>query len=538
MSSKGKPVGPPAPGKGTSLKGEAPRTPPEGKGETKGKYCKGKEGAASNRTWGKAAHCAYLKDNNGETLSRFKALACYRAEDVLDPDCIDWTRIEDVGVILGSLEIEEGLTGIVVAQVDGRLVGFRDVCKGRSPEPIKEYFAAVLGRVLRQDARREEKATIRLAEYRITHPFANGAEYETIRSSLRSCIGRKTGLQGLDDSGDTPDVDPWAWLRKNLGFTDFGHSLVRVLNCFFTLHKSRYDHDPTTLAAEGAGGGTLLRPLRGELTAFTGVMEVIRGLATLKDRMTLTDEIAINSAMGLTADDPNYVRRTHDNPFYNAAGGARAELLWALGKLTAYDALINNWDRLSVSLVWDNKGNFTNVVVEEDTLDLVGIDQCVYPIDPGPGLDTYQERLGALVEYAYTLEASAFQCADLEALDSDQTAEVLVQIIVEEESARERREQAQIMGKVPQRSGPSWQEPAVRGTAMEGRHAWLQDLGKKFFIATGSSQSRHSSPATSSAASPTASARSPWERTPRGRRPCAGSAGSWPRLSTRRPAGI
>jgi hypothetical protein len=218
--------------------------------------------------------------------------------------------------------------------------------------------------------------------------------------------------------------------------------------------------------------------VRGELTAFTGVIEVVRGLATMKDGMTLTDEIAINSAMGLTADDPSYVRRTHDNPLYNAAEDARAELLWALGKLTAYDALINNWDRLSVSLVWDNKGNFTNIVVEQDTLDLVGIDQCVYPIDPGRGLDTYRERLGAVVEYAYTLEASAFQCADLEALDSDQTAEGLARSIVEEESARERREQAQIMGKAQQ-------EPAVRGAAMKGKHAWLQDLGKKFFIATG-----------------------------------------------------
>jgi len=212
---------------------------------------------------------------------------------------------------------------------------------------------------------------------------------------------------------------------------------------------------------------------------------VVRGLATMKDRMTLADEVAVNSAMGLTAEDPSCVRRTHDNPLYSATESVRAELLWALGKLTAFDALINNWDRLGVSLLWDNKGNFTNVVVEQDTLDLVGIDQCVRPIDPGPGLDTYRKRLGALVEYTYALEANAFECADLEALDSDETSEGLARIIVEELAARERREQAQIMGKVPQHDGLGHHDPAVRGTAMGGKHAWLQDLGKKFFVATG-----------------------------------------------------
>jgi len=62
-------------------------------------------------------------------------------------------------------------------------------------------------------------------------------------------------------------------------------------------------------------------------------------------------------------------------------------LLMGLGQLCALDLLLNNMDRIPLPC-WGNVGNLTNAIVTPDG-ELVGIDQQVNHIEPGPGLDAY-----------------------------------------------------------------------------------------------------------------------------------------------------
>jgi len=70
--------------------------------------------------------------------------------------------------------------------------------------------------------------------------------------------------------------------------------------------------------------------------------------------------------------------------------------LWhALGRLAAFDILINNFDRLP--LVWSNDGNLGNVMLGSRGGAVVGIDQAVHPINHVEGLENYKERVRKLV---------------------------------------------------------------------------------------------------------------------------------------------
>jgi len=62
-----------------------------------------------------------------------------------------------------------------------------------------------------------------------------------------------------------------------------------------------------------------------------------------------------------------------------------------LGRLMAFDMLINNFDR--VPLVWTNDGNLSNVMLGSSLGSVVGIDQAVAPITNEQGLLTYLRRI-------------------------------------------------------------------------------------------------------------------------------------------------
>jgi len=79
----------------------------------------------------------------------------------------------------------------------------------------------------------------------------------------------------------------------------------------------------------------------------------------------------------------------------------------SMGRLCALDVLINNMDRLPVP-VWDNDGNLGNVMIAaSDNSNVMGIDQQVNMIIPGPGRDRYLEKVRRLVRAAKAADACA-----------------------------------------------------------------------------------------------------------------------------------
>jgi len=82
------------------------------------------------------------------------------------------------------------------------------------------------------------------------------------------------------------------------------------------------------------------------------------------------------------------------------SGNSRPELdiknVWyELGKLSAFDLLINNYDRLP--LAWNNEGNLGNIILGASAAPVVGIDQAVHPIHHAEGLRRYTERVQSVV---------------------------------------------------------------------------------------------------------------------------------------------
>jgi hypothetical protein len=71
---------------------------------------------------------------------------------------------------------------------------------------------------------------------------------------------------------------------------------------------------------------------------------------------------------------------------------ASNDALWQqLGRLMAFDMLINNFDRLP--LAWSNDGNLGNVMIHRNGDALIGIDQAINPILNAQGLERYLQRL-------------------------------------------------------------------------------------------------------------------------------------------------
>lgn len=95
-------------------------------------------------------------------------------------------------------------------------------------------------------------------------------------------------------------------------------------------------------------------------------------------------------------------------PAHEQLSAARGESpLWTqLGRLMAFDMLINNFDRLP--LVWSNEGNFGNVMLGSRLGPVIGIDQSVNLINHPAGLTAYLQRVRKAHEGARDGQASTF----------------------------------------------------------------------------------------------------------------------------------
>lgn len=77
-----------------------------------------------------------------------------------------------------------------------------------------------------------------------------------------------------------------------------------------------------------------------------------------------------------------------------------------IGRLMAFDTLINNFDRLP--LVWSNDGNLGNIMLGSSQGAVVGIDQMVAPIKNQVGLSAYLDRVRNVVAEAKDARGHGF----------------------------------------------------------------------------------------------------------------------------------
>ena len=87
-----------------------------------------------------------------------------------------------------------------------------------------------------------------------------------------------------------------------------------------------------------------------------------------------------------------------------------------LGRLMAFDMLINNFNRLP--LAWSNDGNLGNVMLSSRLGPVVGIDQCVNPIRHTAGLSIYMQRVRRTIEEARDGPVRAFTAVKIAILPS------------------------------------------------------------------------------------------------------------------------
>eukprot|EP00931_Biecheleriopsis_adriatica_P004616 TRINITY_DN106259_c0_g1_i1.p1 TRINITY_DN106259_c0_g1~~TRINITY_DN106259_c0_g1_i1.p1 ORF type:complete len:411 (-),score=50.45 TRINITY_DN106259_c0_g1_i1:151-1383(-) len=81
---------------------------------------------------------------------------------------------------------------------------------------------------------------------------------------------------------------------------------------------------------------------------------------------------------------------------HDALNPPAARLLEDLGRMCAYDVLINNMDRMPLP-VWSCAGNHKNIMVRIPDFRIVGVDQAVRIITHEPGLRNYMARVRAFV---------------------------------------------------------------------------------------------------------------------------------------------
>jgi len=87
----------------------------------------------------------------------------------------------------------------------------------------------------------------------------------------------------------------------------------------------------------------------------------------------------------------------------DALHDAGKKLLIEVGRILAFDVLINNWDRLP--LIWDNVGNTENILFTDSNL-VYGIDQSVQSINPKlheENFKKYIAKVSTLLNHALAL---------------------------------------------------------------------------------------------------------------------------------------
>lgn len=356
-----------------------------------------------------------------EVADRFKAAPCWTLESLMQKlldgtdSETDSAQIDACHTVRGSLEVEEANTGILLVSLGHKLLALRAMVHKRGACPVREVFALELGRALelcQGSGRSDDVPTAVIADYRVMSPprevtpsceNKNTIMYTLLRKLLHAFVDKEAGLSfaavGTSSptrcTSDSKHLDELfaRFVEENKGVLrgELTSDIVRAVKHFLLLD---YSCDP-------AG-----------CSYFVGLLEVVPGLQTLCDRMSFYDELSINTSLGHHPSDPSWIKRAHDNPLYNASSGKQKAMLRQLGMLTSFDVCINNWDRVPLPSVFDNKGNLTNVLYnarddDTDTKSIVlGVDQAVNLISGG-GETEFRERLTRFAKCAIRCKLSS-----------------------------------------------------------------------------------------------------------------------------------
>jgi len=85
---------------------------------------------------------------------------------------------------------------------------------------------------------------------------------------------------------------------------------------------------------------------------------------------------------------------------------ASSQFWHELGRLMAFDMLINNFDRMP--LAWSNEGNLGNVMIASSSSFVVGIDQCIRAITHPTGMKNYLDKICRMVALIHTEPMKAY----------------------------------------------------------------------------------------------------------------------------------
>merc|ERR1711904_548844 len=103
-----------------------------------------------------------------------------------------------------------------------------------------------------------------------------------------------------------------------------------------------------------------------------------------------------------------------------------ASIWYGVGRLMAFDLLINNFDRLP--LAWSNDGNLGNIMLSYASDSVVGIDQSVQTITHPDGVRNYLQRVKSVCAEVTGGAGSAFDAVK-QAIYNNTSTELSVQDI-------------------------------------------------------------------------------------------------------------
>ncbi|CAD7964744.1 unnamed protein product [Amoebophrya sp. A25] len=334
-----------------------------------------------------------------EILTEWRELPVMPANEVLAPP-VAWDKLEAFHKLQG------GSGGVFLYNIAGRVVG------GKFQRGIMEMYAILLAQIIvspRQkllhdlqaqsedavdDAQGEEvqeEPLFRVAQMRIVHLFQpDSTEFFDMLVAINKLHVRDSDdeerKEQLTELGDQlvefGGLNPAEATRaSSQGGSGSAPSAPQAMA------QRRLEHDSKTAAEKDRAksertdeaAGYINQYIMGAGRQFLGVLEVIKGVQTLQ------------GVGGLHKVPPEY----HQKVFRQ------------LGQLCAYDAWMNNLDRVPLRSLWNNDGNLLNALIERDTYELVGIDQAVQVIKNADGAARYRVKLQRLCEEVASSSSAA-----------------------------------------------------------------------------------------------------------------------------------
>jgi len=300
-----------------------------------------------------------------DPLEKWRKLPSYTAEQVRIPQGVDWNLFEESAVVKG------GSGGIDLHSVAGRVVVTKWV-KDANAElyPVRLAHALNLNAVGDRDF-----SGVRLANARLVGTRHDDPELQKMTCAMYDVAsGNPVGTTAHLDLQSMPTVPDGMT-------TDDVHGVGGGI-------RSKKDQNGKWVVDP-----QLQSP---QWKAFVVRSTVVWKLSTSK--LLLMECISgMQQMQGLGG-------------FHKVPVERHPSCLAALGRLCAFDVLVNNVDRLPFKLIWGNEGNFQNIMIDQRPIlpagldpasvnwEIVGIDTQVWPITNSLGKETYRGKITQLCQ--------------------------------------------------------------------------------------------------------------------------------------------